>query len=71
MTKAEIKKSYLQSFKENIMSGTTIAFVSVPLSTALAIASACTPTMGVATSKLLMTVVIQNEHLISLTFWKL
>lgn len=42
--------SLCKKFKENWMSGTTVALVSVPLSTALAIASGCTPTMGISTA---------------------
>lgn len=36
--------------KENWISGATVALVSVPLSAALAIASGCTPMMGLATA---------------------
>ena len=42
--------SICKKVKENWMSGTTVALVSVPLSTALAIASGCTPTMGISTA---------------------
>ena len=36
--------------KENIGSGITVALVAIPLSTALAIASGCTPIMGLSTA---------------------
>jgi len=39
-------KSIGQKVRENIFSGITVALVSVPLSTALAIASGCDPTQG-------------------------
>ena len=42
--------SYIRSVKENWMPGLTVALVSVPLSVALAIASGCTPTMGMSTA---------------------
>ena len=41
-------KKYLRLVKENIGSGITVALVSVPLSTALSIASGCTPMMGLS-----------------------
>jgi SulP family sulfate permease len=40
----------LDTFKKSWMPGLTVALVSVPLSTALSIASGCTPSMGISTA---------------------
>ena len=40
----------MQRVKENFAPGITVAFVSIPLSTALAIASGSTPMMGISTA---------------------
>lgn len=42
-------KNWFPKLKENFFSGLTVAFISVPLSIALAIASGGTPTMGIIT----------------------
>lgn len=41
-------KKYLRLTRENIGPGITVALVSIPLSTALAIASGATPIMGLS-----------------------
>jgi SulP family sulfate permease len=44
------QKSLMTKFKQNIGSGITVAFVSIPLSCALAIASGATPMMGLSSA---------------------
>jgi MFS superfamily sulfate permease-like transporter len=43
-----ISQKYMRLVKENIGPGITVALVSIPLSTALAIASGATPIMGLS-----------------------
>jgi len=44
----EVQKTWGQKIKENLGSGMTVALVSIPLSTALAMASGATPMMGLS-----------------------
>lgn len=44
----EEEKTLLQKIKENIGAGIVVSLVSIPLSTALSMASLCTPMMGLS-----------------------